>query len=555
MNASYLENTLLSSDQQAALKILREESWPILVTGGAGTGKSELLKTLVAQERSLGAVAVAAPTGIAALNVNGLTLHSLFGLGISGIMKPNSFRKTNSEYFRDLRLLVIDEVSMIRVDVMNAVDQALRFHRQKNEMFGGLKLVLFGDPYQLPPVISGNDKWEDNRTKEKVLNRFPFFFHAAAFKERELRVLSLTTLHRQANDVEFTKALNRIRESNHSHGDLEYLTLNSNQQEPARDTLRIFGKNDVVEEWNTERLADLGEVAQKTYAATWETNQELIERFRDYYKRNSGKNVSKLAEMFSDYEARVKEAQKQAHNELNPWEKNLILKEGARVIFTKNDPDKRWVNGSTGTVVRLGLASVEVKIDQTDSIVDVSPARFEKSAIVWTVNRNDKVRLSVEVVGWFKQLPLRLGWAITVHKSQGQTLDSAVLDFTDQYFEKGQAYVALSRVRSLEKLYFQSIPKMKDILSVDSRVQFFMRKAEVEPFSHWTNPEVAQEQRVTRVYQIAEDLGVSRDSLDSLLEKYLLATTRFEDSNGLFNFIAESEDPRKIIRIIKESFE
>ena len=555
MNSKSLEDRLLSSDQKAALKILTQEKWPILITGGAGTGKSELLKTFVAQERSLGSVAVAAPTGIAALNVDGLTLHSLFGLGITGIMQPNSFRKTNSEYFRNLRLLVIDEVSMMRVDVMNTVDQALRFHRQRKESFGGLKLVLFGDPYQLPPVISGNDKWEDNRTKEKVLKRFPFFFHAAAFKERELRVLSLTTLHRQANQVEFTRALNRIRDGNHSLGDLAYLTKNSSQHEPSRETLRIFGKNDVVEDWNAKRLADLGEVPQKSYAATWETNQDLITNFREYYKRNSGQNVSKIAEMFSDYEARVKEAQRQAHNELNPWEKNLILKEGARVIFTKNDPGGRWVNGSTGTIASLGFASAEVRMDRTNSIVDVTPAKFEKSAIVWTVSRNDKVRLSVEIVGWFKQLPLRLGWAITVHKSQGQTLDSAVLDFDDQYFEKGQAYVALSRVRSLENLYFQSIPKMKDILAVDSRVQFFMRKAEVEPFTAWKNPEEVKEQRTSRVYQIAEGLGYTKESLARLLEQYILTTTRFENSEKLLDFIADSEDPGKMVRIIKESFE
>jgi hypothetical protein len=134
-------------------------------------------------------------------------------------------------------------------------------------------------------------------------------------------------------------------------------------------------------------------------------------------------------------------------------------------------------------------------------------------------------------------------------------LDSAVLDFDDQYFEKGQAYVALSRVRSLENLYFQSIPKMKDILAVDSRVQFFMRKAEVEPFTAWKNPEEVKEQRTSRVYQIAEGLGYTKESLARLLEQYILTTTRFENSEKLLDFIADSEDPGKMVRIIKESFE
>lgn len=545
----------LSKDQQAALEVISENSWPILVTGGAGTGKSELLREFVRRQRSLGSVAVAAPTGIAALNVGGLTLHSLFGLGITGIMNPNSFRKTNSDYFKDLRVLVIDEVSMVRVDVMNTVDSALRFHLGRDEPFGGLKLVMFGDPYQLPPVISGNDWWQDNRTSEKVLQRFPFFFHAGAFKERKPRILKLTTLHRQTDQLKFTEVLNRVRESSHSQEDLNYLVKNSSQLEPGIDTLRIFGRNQAVEEWNSKRLSALGPAPQRTYTAEWETNQTLIDNFKNFYRRDFIKEFQKLLELYKDYESRVREAQKQAHHDLNPWEKTLDLKTGARVIFTKNDPDKRWVNGSTGTVVGLDQKSVSVRLDRANLVVNVTPVKFEKSAIVWTVGKNNRIRLSVEVVGWFKQIPLRLGWAITVHKSQGQTLDSAVLDFTDQYFEKGQAYVALSRVRALDNLYFQSAPKMLDILSVDTRVQNFMKQAETEPFNNWINPQDKSKQLAASVFRIAEDHGYSEVEFRELLDRYLEKSQVFTSLDHLLTFVAESDNPANRVRIIVESFE
>ena len=545
----------LSKDQQAALEVISENSWPILVTGGAGTGKSELLREFVRRQRALGSVAVAAPTGIAALNVGGLTLHSLFGLGITGIMNPNSFRKTNSDYFKDLRVLVIDEVSMVRVDVMNTVDNALRFHLGRDEPFGGLKLVMFGDPYQLPPVISGNDWWQDNRTSEKVLRTFPFFFNAGAFKNRKPRILSLTTLHRQADQIKFTEVLNRVRESVHSHEDLDYLVKNSNQSEPEIGTLRIFGRNDAVEVWNSTRLSALGEAPQRTYSAEWETNQALIENFKKFYRRNFGTEFQKLLEMYRDYESRVREAQNQAHNDLNPWEKTIVLKIGARVIFTKNDTNNRWVNGSTGTVLSVDDHSVSVRLDESNLVVNVTSVKFEKSAIVWTVGKDDRIRLSVEVVGWFKQIPLRLGWAITVHKSQGQTLDAAVLDFTDQYFEKGQAYVALSRVRTLDKLFFQSVPKMLDILSVDTRVQRFMKAAETEPFDNWVNPEDRSKKLSESVSTIAEDFGYSKPEFMQLLEMFLEKSTVFTSLDHLLTFVAESDNPRNRVRIIVESFE
>ena len=545
----------LSKDQQAALEVISENSWPILVTGGAGTGKSELLREFVRRQRALGSVAVAAPTGIAALNVGGLTLHSLFGLGITGIMNPNSFRKTNSDYFKDLRVLVIDEVSMVRVDVMNTVDNALRFHLGRDEPFGGLKLVMFGDPYQLPPVISGNDWWQDNRTSEKVLRTFPFFFNAGAFENRKPRILSLTTLHRQADQIKFTEVLNRVRESVHSHEDLDYLVKNSNQSEPEIGTLRIFGRNDAVEVWNSTRLSALGEAPQRTYSAEWETNQALIENFKKFYRRNFGTEFQKLLEMYRDYESRVREAQNQAHNDLNPWEKTIVLKIGARVIFTKNDTNNRWVNGSTGTVLSVDDHSVSVRLDESNLVVNVTSVKFEKSAIVWTVGKDDRIRLSVEVVGWFKQIPLRLGWAITVHKSQGQTLDAAVLDFTDQYFEKGQAYVALSRVRTLDKLFFQSVPKMLDILSVDTRVQRFMKAAETEPFDNWVNPEDRSKKLSESVFTIAEDFGYSKPEFMQLLEMFLEKSTVFTSLDHLLTFVAESDNPRNRVRIIVESFE
>lgn len=499
----------LNQEQQAALMLALEETKPMLITGSAGTGKSFVLRALVERLRENGtSYVVTAPTGLAAQHVDGVTLHSIFNLPVGKPLYGKEFGKRPKEFFSELDFLIIDEISMVRVDVMYTINEALKSHRESVEPFGGIRLVMFGDPYQLPPVL----KWDEIRTKSDYYGKFwkrmypndsRFFFESPGFSKDNLRILELSTVVRQEN-LEFSQTLNKVRLGVQDQTDISYLNSYSNQEEPPDEAMRLFGKNEPAKEYNDKMLYSQGGGKISKFRATWTSNPDLS---GTPLRLNGGLALSLGPE------------------ELTSIPFDLLVRKGAKVIFTKNDDqhspssDRRWSNGSSGRVtgVHGDAGPISVRLDSTGKTVEVMRSKFEHRELVQERKKDGNTIQYTDVTGWIVQFPLRLGWAITVHKSQGMTLDSAVLDFDEQYFERGQAYVALSRVRSLESLYFLTPFGSDAVFIPDGKVRTFMLRSETFPYkppsgSYFPEKEVA-EQILHKFEELQIDSGFDVDDL------------------------------------------
>lgn len=394
----------------------------LYITGEAGTGKTTLLKYF--RKNTKKNVVVLAPTGIAAINCYGQTIHSFFRFPGKMIQKENIRRIFNAEkIFSTLDMLIIDEASMMRADLFDAVDQALRLNmHEPNTPFGGVQMVLFGDLYQLPPIVDRASKAIYDQLYET-----PYFFSSKAFREAGFRQLELEKIYRQT-DSKFTAILNKIRSKTLGVKDLKVLNdstvLKAGQKAEGEDCITLTPTNSAASAINDTRLRML-----KT-------------------------------EMF-DFPAEI-------HGEFDdssyPTDFCLRLKVGAQVLMIQNDPGKRWVNGSVGEITKLGENKIEVKIDH--EIHEVDRARWKKIKY-----KHDEAldKITEEEIGGFEQYPIKLAWAITIHKSQGLTFDSVIVDFDSGTFAHGQAYVALSRCRSLEGLTLRRPLNLSDII-FDPRV-------------------------------------------------------------------------------------
>lgn len=477
----------LSLEQERLLEEIELTDLPVFVTGGAGTGKSTVLREYVRRlEESGNEVVVCAPTGIAALNVNGVTAHSLFGLSIKQIVgPPDGFSKKNSEYFQSLDTLVIDEVSMLRVDYFDAIDRALRYHRGSDVPFGGVKVVLFGDAYQLPPVVTKEDIQASEKSKRtwSQYGQHPFFFSSMVMHEAKVRILQLTEVHRYGEDKQFVEILNRVRIGRATEEDVIALNEGAAYESHSQTAVQLYGKNVSVDEANDAKLRRLGK-SISSFPAKWIPNLEL---------RGT---ALRLIDPYYNFRESVPQV--------------LHVAIGAKVIFLRNDQAKRWVNGSQGEVLRISKDRLEVKLDN-DSVVAVEPIDFEIRELV-DFGMGDKKRLIYTgITGWLRHFPLRLGWAITVHKSQGLTLDSASIAFEDEFFEPGQAYVALSRVRGLGSLHFQSEVQLKDFFSPPIDVTMFMKNAEHYPFQEFHSKRLATSTRDDLLKKFLQDEQVSEE--------------------------------------------
>jgi len=401
----------------AAHAFLREGQGHLFVTGRAGTGKSTLLrclKDLLADE-----MVIVAPTGLAAVNVGGQTIHSFFGFPPRLIRRDDIRRSRNGRIMRGLKFLVIDEVSMVRSDLMWAIDQSLRVNRKRpNAPFGGVRLAMFGDLHQLPPVI---DEAEMAAHLESE-HGGPFFFDVAPLREGHgTWLIELSQVFRQRDEA-LLHVLNRVRDGEADEGDLALL-------------------NQCVHRIRTLREGEPYVILTPTNAAARRINAAYLEAL-------SGRAETYRAAVTGEFSEGAQ-----------PTDATLILKPGAKVMLLRNDPDRRWVNGTIARIARLETDRVWVEVDGEKHEIERSEWDNRRYAY-------DKAaeKIVETVAGTFRQFPLRLAWALTIHKSQGLTLDKVYIDLGRGTFAHGQAYVALSRCRTLEGLALARPLRPSDIL-------------------------------------------------------------------------------------------
>lgn len=426
-----MPNVALSPEQLAVFERIEHTREHIFVTGRAGTGKSTILNHLAWNTSKI--IAVCAPTGVAALNVGGQTIHSLLRLP-TGIIADHDLDQPAElkKMLAAIDTLVIDEVSMVSADLMDAIDRSLRQARgKKHDPFGGVQMIMFGDPYQLPPVPP-RDPHE--RAYYEDTYRSLWFFDAKVWQAAPLTSIELVEVHRQSDD-RFKQILGAVR-----HGEVT---------------------EDMAEELNSA-----GARPAPPEAITLATTNATVARI----------NSSRLAQIKGDPLRAVAEINGEFRENTYPADEVLELKPGAQVMFLRNDSDGRWVNGTIGTVSRVA-GTVWVEVPSADG---GDPEEFEVEPTTWERYRYrydaETKKLEKEVVAEFEQFPLRLAWAVTVHKSQGHTYDEAVVDLGPRAFTAGQTYVALSRVRSLEGLYLQRPLQPRDVI-VDPNVVRFMESA------------------------------------------------------------------------------
>ncbi|OGX07298.1 MAG: hypothetical protein A2Z88_00015 [Omnitrophica WOR_2 bacterium GWA2_47_8] len=410
----------LSEDFIRCFKELENTRRNIYITGEAGTGKTTLLKYF--RQNTQKNVVVLAPTGIAAINCYGQTLHSFFKFPPKLIQKEHVRRVYNGQkIFSKLDMVIIDEASMMRADLLDGVDEALRLNMNNpDEAFGGVQVVLFGDLYQLPPII-------DKQAREVYAQRYatPYFFSSKIFDAASFKRMDLEKIYRQ-NDAEFTTILNKIRNKTLGAAEIQVLNARVNQkpESSTEDCITLTPTNAAALALNESKLAKLT-AEEFIYSAS--INGEFDE---------------------SSY----------------PTEVRLRLKAGAQVLMIQNDPEKRWVNGSVGELVKLDEDFIQVRIEGKTHEVD--KAKWKK---IRYKHDPELDRITEEEIGGFEQYPIKLAWAITIHKSQGLTFDRLIVDFDSGTFAHGQAYVALSRCRSLEGLTLKRPLAQSDII-FDSRI-------------------------------------------------------------------------------------
>ncbi len=404
-------------EYQAAVEFIATGEGHLFVTGRAGTGKSTLLRTI--RDRSGDDMIVVAPTGLAAVNVGGQTIHSFFGLPPRLIRADDIRRSRNGRVMRKMRHLVIDEVSMVRSDLMWAIDHSLRVNRGRpREPFGGVRVIMFGDLHQLPPVV------QEAEVQGHLDEEFggPFFFSVPSLMEGPgTNLIELTQVFRQSEGPLLT-VLNRIRDGNVSEEDLEDLNARARP-------IRTLAEGD-------------------PYVILTPTNAAASRINLAYLNALTGKAMTYQAGVTGEF-----------NQTAHPTDTALTLKVGAKVILLRNDPDRRWVNGSIARISRL---------EEKQIWIEIGGKEYEVEQVSWENRRyaydQTEQKIVETIAGTFKQFPLRLAWALTIHKSQGLTLDKVYIDLGRGTFAHGQAYVALSRCRTLEGLALARPLRPQDIL-------------------------------------------------------------------------------------------
>jgi ABC-type cobalamin/Fe3+-siderophores transport system ATPase subunit len=426
---------------EIAKTIIHETGSNLFLTGKAGTGKTTLLKELINESKKN--LVILAPTGVAAMNAGGMTIHSFFQLPFSTYIKPGAngaiskymllknlrFSEDKIELIKSLELIVIDEISMVRADVIDAIDDILRHIRNKpNDAFGGTQMLFIGDLFQLPPVVKDDEM--------ALLSQFyssPFFFEATVMKLSPFKTIELTKIYRQ-QDIQFIDLLNKIRNNECENSEFELMrSLRKSMPNPIPKGTIILSSHNYQSEAINKKSIDELEGESFSYKASFSGN---------FNERNV------------------------------PGELELELKVGAQVMFTKNDSSglQKYYNGKIAVISKLGKDEVFVSFDDEDE--------FEVSKENWTnheyVYDSDEDRIQKKELGKFTQYPLKLAWAITIHKSQGLTFNEVLID-AGKSFAAGQVYVALSRCTSLQGLGLLSDISPANIIS-DRNIVNFLKK-------------------------------------------------------------------------------
>lgn len=420
------KNFILTEEFANTFELLENSDRNAYITGKAGTGKSTLL-TYFRQKTKKNAV-ILAPTGVAALNVGGATIHSFFRFP-TRLLEPNDkdikVDHQRRELFKKLSMVIIDEISMVRADLLDAIDASLRLNRNDKRPFGGVQMVFFGDVFQLPPVVIGKDLSD----YFEVNYGGPYFFNSKSFTASSFACIELSKIFRQKDDS-FKDILNCIRENKLGGSELSLLNAKFCAEEKTGGSsvvLTLCTTNKISAEINDSRMAALP------------------------------------VEVFV-YHAEIKGKFDQG---AYPTEPNLALKVGTQVMMLKNDSMKRWVNGTLGIVSGLTATTIEVSIDGITYTVD----RASWEVIDYQYNKKDN-KIEAIVTGSFIQYPLKPAWAITIHKSQGQTFDRVNIHLGNGAFAHGQTYVALSRCTSLSGITLKTKIRSKDVI-VDPKVSKF----------------------------------------------------------------------------------
>lgn len=419
---------------QTALELIQETNQSFFLTGKAGTGKSTFLKHIV--ETVSKDFVVVAPTGIAAVNVGGVTIHSFFQFPLRPLLPEDEdikiFWKDSEKrkIISAMDTLIIDEISMVRADLIDGIDYSLRKNGgNPNLPFGGKQVVFVGDIFQLEPVTIKNSG------EQKIISEIygsVYFYNAKVFEKVSLFTVELQKVYRQT-DSAFISLLDKVRVKEISQTDLNKINT------------RVFSQS---------------ELNKNAFAITLTTKNDLADTV----------NFKKLSELKSDPFTYNAEVSGEFEESKYPTEPELTLRVGAQVIFIKNDTDKRWVNGTIGQV--NGLTDTDIKVKLKDGeIYSVEKRMWEN--IKYQYNK-EKKKIEQEIVGTFKQYPLKLAWAITIHKSQGLTFDKVVVDFGSGTFASGQAYVALSRATSFEGLFLKQKLNSTDIY-IDDEIKEFAK--------------------------------------------------------------------------------